>query len=508
MFRRPTPYSSRSRGRHVVRTAASKGGALTAWGPSLVSRAMAERQRMDVSNRALDLYTNDAVAHGVLESLVVETIGTGMTVAPATMHERVGMDSKWGERYKLAAFQCWEKHGLDFRNFCDGTRRLNLYGLQALAFFTWKLSGIGLFQKIIVEGPGRTLKQATLPIDPERLVTPFNRSNAEIYDGVEVDKNGAPVAVHLRKPGVMSASPSSDQTERFEVYDKETGLPLIYMVCDVRNIAEYRQDSILGTIAPEIYFRKDMQLAFLIGQAVRNNFVAFVQDYGSGNITKETPWSERIQETSKGTILTGTKNEKPTFFNHSNSTVGLKEVNDSVTTDIGIGTGRGAENVKRQYQQSYSASKANMEKSDQFCDYERATIMENSFCQPDYAWTLYESCLRGYLPNVTKKNFLANMYEYTRCRHLPQPTRYLDKDKQSKANERDRKNGFLLMEEVWGEKGMSASEAMRRYAEEIKELRRIGDEAGVDLVSMFFTGTSQEEKTTSNNSTDGEEDNE
>ncbi|WFS63448.1 phage portal protein [Pseudodesulfovibrio thermohalotolerans] len=496
------PYS-RSRGRHPVRAAASQAGPLSGWTSSLVPRYLSERQRMEVSNRALDLYTNDSIAHGVLEALVVETIGTGITASPATRYERVGRDAEWGDLYKGAAFRCWEGHGLDFRNFCDATRRLNIYGLQALAFFSWKLSGIGLFQKVFVKGPGRKLGQATLPIDPERLATPSNRQSAEIYDGIEVDSNGAPVAIHLRKPGVTSAQPSIHLTDRFELYDRETGLPRIYLVCDVRNIAEYRQDSILGTIAPEIYFRKDMQLAFLIGQAVRNNFVAFVQDYGGSTISKDTPWRERVQETSKGTFLLGGKNEKPHFFNHGNSAVGLKEVNDAVTTDIGIGTGRGAENVKRQYQQSYSASKANMEKSDQFCDYEREIVMVNRFCQPEYAWMTYESCLRGELPGVVKKDFLPNLYEYTRCRHLPQPTRHLDKDKQSKANERDRRNGFLLLEEVWGEKGLSSKEAMRRFADEIMDLKRLSRETGVDLVSLFLGGEREEGDSTIN---DGDKD--
>ena len=327
-FRNLTSYGSRSRGRHVVRSAASKAGPLSGWQHSIVSRAVAERQRLEVSNRALDLYTNDAVAHGVLEALVVETIGTGITASPSTRHERLGRDGKWGDNYKAAAFRCWEGHGLDFRNFCDATERQNMYGLQSLAYFTWKLSGIGMFQKIFIKGPGRTLSQATLPIDPERLATPFNRMSAEIYDGIEVDSNGAPIATWFRKPGVTSAQPSMHQMERFEVKDKETGLPRIYLVCDVRNIAEYRQDSILGTIAPEIYFRKDMQLAALMGQAIRNNFVAFVQDYSVGNISKDTPWQDRIHETSKGTVLMGGAKEKPTFYNHSASSIGLNEVSE------------------------------------------------------------------------------------------------------------------------------------------------------------------------------------
>lgn len=462
-----------------------------------MDRALAERQRYEVSNRALDLYTNDAFAHGVLEALVVETMGVGVTAAPTPRFERLGRDEGWEKNYKSKAFQLWEEHGLDFRCFCDATRRLNLYGLQSLAYFTWKLSGIGLFQKVISKGPGKLLSQATLPIDPERMSTPYNRQSAEIYDGVEVNKHGAPIAIWLRKPGVTNATPSKHSMDRFEVHDRETGMPRIYLVCDVRNIAEYRQDSILGTIAPELYFRKDMQLATLIGQAVRNNFVAWVQDFGGGHINADTPWEDRIHEISKGTVLMGGAKEKPHFFNHSQSTTALNEVDDAVTVGLGVGTGRGAENVKRQYQTSYSAAVANMEKSDQVCDYERDIVMIPRFCQPEYSWIQYESCLRGLLPGVTKKNFLTNLYEYTRCGHLPQPRRYLDKQKIAKANALNRRNGMLLLEEVWAEKGMTVEEAMKRFGGEIKVIQKTGEELGVDLMALFFGDQSHENESTS-----------
>ena len=117
--------------------------------------------------------------------------------------------------------------------------------------------------------------------------------------------------------------------------------------------------------------------------------------------------------------------------------------------------------------------------------------------------------MRGNLPNVNKKQFLENLYEYTRCTHLAQPTIYLDKEKSSKANARARRNGLLLMEEVWGEKGMSYREAMTRYAEEIKFIKELGEKEGVDLLAMLFGDELQESEPQENESTnDGDKDNE
>jgi len=52
-------------------------------------------EKRKVSNRAWDLYLNDAMAKGVIEGLVVESVNTGITPQPHPMLSWIGKDEAW-----------------------------------------------------------------------------------------------------------------------------------------------------------------------------------------------------------------------------------------------------------------------------------------------------------------------------------------------------------------------------------------------------------------------------
>lgn len=140
------------RGRHVRRNGASMTGQFAGWPSSAISRREAERQLDRSAERAQDLYTNDAMAHGVLESLLVEAVGIGHTPQPAP-RPWLDLSEDQFEEFTAAAIQIWEQWGCDCRRWCDATKRLDYYGLQGLGYFTWKLMGIGVFQVVAKSRP-------------------------------------------------------------------------------------------------------------------------------------------------------------------------------------------------------------------------------------------------------------------------------------------------------------------------------------------------------------------
>ncbi|RLB88630.1 MAG: hypothetical protein DRH26_13185, partial [Deltaproteobacteria bacterium] len=163
-------YNKNQQGRHFKRAGAALQGTLSNWVTAIVHSRIAEIEKRKVSNRAWDLYLNDAMAKGIIEGLVVEAINTGITPQPHPMFEWLGKDSAWQNEYQKKAYDLFEIWGLDFRNFCDATGRCNIYMLQALAFFQWKLEGIGVFQVVMQKEKSRPLALSVLPIDPGRLI--------------------------------------------------------------------------------------------------------------------------------------------------------------------------------------------------------------------------------------------------------------------------------------------------------------------------------------------------
>lgn len=470
------------RGRRARRSGASTQGVLSTWTNSTVSQREAERQLERTGERSLDLYHNDAMAHGVMESLLVGAIGIGLTPQPSPKADWIGMDDEADALFQAQAARVWEEHGLDCRHWCDAQRRLDYYGLQGLGYFNWKLLGVGPFQVVAKKRLLAPLSTCLLPIDPFRMVSPSGLPTKEIYDGVQIDSDGEPVRVWLKKPGVIGSHPTKGNCESFPVWDDKTGLPRILLITDVRNVAEYRQDSILGSMIPEIQSSHDLSEAAVIRAALQNLFTMFVNDFGQGKITKETPWDKRIFDTPKGTILVGSGKEKPTFFQHEAAPARYSEMFSGIIDRLGMATGRGAENVVRKFQASYSASKASMEMADQFNEFEHRTVI-GQFCQPFWAWMLYEAALRSRLTVKSIKHFKANLYAYTHAEHLPQPSPQIDQEKAAKSNVLKLGANITNYRTIYGKAGKDWRAELRQNAAEKKYIKELEEEFDVDMSS-------------------------
>lgn len=484
-------------GRWFKRSGASIQGTLSNWTSQLISNRLSESQKRTVSNRSWDLYLNDAMAHGIIEGLITQIIGTGLTPQAQPMLSWLGQTIEWQQQYQQRVYDLFEIWGLDPRNYCDATRRQNIYMLQALAAFQWKLDGIGLFQ--IVKANSGPFSMALLPIDPSRLVTPSDKIQGDIYDGLELDKNGAVVAAWVitskNKLGPytrLNGSARSDECTRIPATDPKTGLPRMLFVCDVRNVAEYRQDSVLGSMIKELRDNSDFVEAALVKALISNLFTAFVEDTMGSQLNSTTDWADRIQELEKGTLIIGRAGEKPTVISSDAPGPNFDVMFQSIIKRLGMATCRGPENVSREYKASYSASQASIENASNFDDTDRQVII-NRFCEPALMWLEYEAVLRGLLPVQSVDKFLANLHAYTRTEWLKPPVRPIDKLKAANADEVRLKNLTRCYSDIYGEMGQDWRVKLRQRAIEQAFVDGLEQEYGIDL-KPEKQGTAGDEK--------------
>lgn len=476
-------------GRHVRRSGASVQGTLSTWLSHLVDARMAERDRRRVSDRAMDLYHNDAMARGILEGLPIEVVGTGLTPQQQPMLEWLGLDLEWQAAYQERVYDLFELWGLDSRNFADAQGRCSIYMLQALALFAWKLDGIAVFQVLRTPRPGRSpLSLRVLPIDSARLVTPSDRTRQDIYDGVELGPSGEVSAVWIHNPprhGTFATSPRTDNCTRLPVYDEHTGLQNVLLVCDVRNVAEYRQDSILGPMIKEIRDNNDFVDAALVKALISNLFTVFIENGVGTNQTRHMDWADRVQELEKGTILMGSASEIPHII-QGNDTPGPSYdiMNNSIIGRLGMATGRGPENVSRAYKASYSASQASIENAGKFDDVDRM-VLANRFCQPIHDWMQYEGVLRGILPVSSVQKFVDNLHAYTCTEWLSPKLRPIDKLKAARADDVRLGNGTRTWSDVYGEQSQDYRTKLRQWVNEMAYLRDLAEEHGFTLSDLM-----------------------
>jgi lambda family phage portal protein len=472
-------------GRWFRRSGASTQGTLSNWVSQIINNRIAESEKRKISDRAWDLYLNDAMAHGIVEGLLTEVIGTGLTPQAQPMLSWLGLDIGWQQEYQQRIYDLFEIWGMDPRNWCDATSRQNIYMLQALALFHWKLDGIGLFQVLWKKDPARPLSLSLLPIDPSRLVTPTDKQQSDIYNGVELDGDGAPVAVWIIKESKFKYSQLyitaiSSQCQRIPVYDPATGLPNILLVCDVRNIAEYRQDSIFGSMIKELRDNSDFTEAALVKALISNLFALFVEDTYGTQMTSATDWADRIQEVEKGTIIVGQNGEKPHVIENDAPGPNFEIMFKTIVRRLGMASCRGPENISREYNSSYSASMASMENAAKFDDSDRMTII-NRFCQPVLMWMSYEAVLRGLLPVKSAKAYLQNLYAYTRSEWLPPKARPIDKQKAANADQTRLANGTRTYSDIFGEQSKDWRAMRRQRAVELAFDRELEAEYGVSM---------------------------
>lgn len=467
-------------GRRPRREGASVQGHLSTWTQSLVSQQIAEMERRRIGDRAVDLYTNDAMGHGLLESLIVEAVGIGLTPQFAPDHEALGMSQEWADEFTAVLSRLWGRFGLDCRHFCDAQRRLGIYGLQQLMYFSWRLAGIGLAQVVQREDPIAPTSLSVLPIDPSRLVTPSDRPALRVYDGIEIDGYGAPVAVWLARPEAMAPTKTSykaDECVRLPVRDQRTGLPLVLMVTGVRNIAEYQQDSILAPMIDDMRNNRDFVSAALVRAMMSNLFFMFLEN---NNAQSEPDLAKRVVDIEKGTILQGGRQEKPHFFKLDNAPDGYRVMFDSMVDRLGMATVRGAENVVRKYQASFSASKASMVKAQQANATDHMTLNEN-FNQPLLMWLIYDRAIRGGLPIPSMGTLPQDLYELSLCRWMPQPMPEIDRAKRATAIQTELATNQITYSEVCGERSQDWKKHLRQKAVEARYIKDLETEFDVSL---------------------------
>ncbi|MEW6490358.1 MAG: phage portal protein [Thermodesulfobacteriota bacterium] len=485
---RPAPRASVPRapsasyGRHVRRKAASSVGTLVTWTLHYVSARLAEYERRKGADRAMDLYVNSSLAHGILEGLVTDVVGTGLTPQPQPMADWLGFDAAWQEQWTRDVYAWFEIVGLDCRRWADAQRRATIYGLQALAAFLWRLEGASFFQVVSRPVPGSPVSTRLLPICPSRVRTPSDLGEDErVFDGVEVDELGAPRRIWVAPAAGSSylQTFSSGDMQPLDVWDEATGLPKVLIVTRVRNIAEYREDGILTAILKDIRDGEDLREAASIKALISNTFALFVAEEGPGfpgldggePSNQVLSWADRVQELERGMIIQGQPHQKPTEIKTDAPGPNYEIMVKDIHTGLGISTGRGRENLIREYTSSYSASQASMENEAKWSDQDRLTLAD-TFCQPWWMWTQLEGVLRGHLPARSVEDFRRELYAYTRTAWLRPPVRHIDKFKIAKADETRLGNRTTTLSKIYAEMGEDWRTAVTQSLTEEAFVRR------------------------------------
>lgn len=378
--------------------------------------------------RARMLYMAAPIATSAIKTNRTNVIGVGLQLKSRINRDALGMTPAAAEVWQKkteAEFALWANS----KRACDATGVNDFYAIQQLAFVSWLLSGDSFVAFKQYEATQLMPYNLRLHvIEADRISTPggymlsvMTDSKTEngnnIYDGVEVDVNGAVVAYHIRNTYPFQAWSNKTEWQRVEAYGKLTGLPNILQIMDTERPDQYRGVSYLAQVIEPLLQLRRYTESELTAAVVESFFTAFIK---TESATSENPFNEVVAdsevsddpneyEMGPGQINIMKPGEEVTFADPKRPGNSFAGFIRSICEQVGAALEIPADLLLKAFDASYSASRAALLEAWKAFKMRRVWFT-NDFCRPIYEVWMAEAVARGriqapgFFTNPTMRN--------------------------------------------------------------------------------------------------------
>lgn len=359
--------------------------------------------------RSRDLARNAPLAAGALNTVVTNTIGTGLKVQPKIDRELLGFNDetaadRW-ERDAARVFQLWAGSPA-----CDVTGTQDFIGLQNLAFRSTLESGDVFAVKRFIERPGEPFGYRLQMIEADRVSNPRFQGDGSALEsgntiaaGVERDADGRAVAYWLTASHPGAIRPKVQKWSRLEAFRPSGGRNVLHLF-DRRRPGQARGVPYLAPVIESLKELDKYTEAERMAAVVSAMFTVFIKSEGSAGMP---PIDSDIQSTgasasdkdiklASGMILELNKGEDIVTADPGRPNQAFDQFVLAILRQVGAALELPLELVIKHFTASYSASRAAMLEAFKFFKARRQWLTGN-FCQPCYEDVLIEAVARGML---------------------------------------------------------------------------------------------------------------
>lgn len=375
--------------------------------------------------RARMLYMAAPIATSAIKTNRTNTIGLGLKLNPKIDYDVLGISPEVAEQWEKNTkreFAIWATN----KKACDATGINDFYAMQQLIFSSWLVSGdvfvLRKEKETTVDMPyGLRLRV----IEADRVRTPIanasggttssylslssthgkNTQNGnEIFDGVEVDADGAIVAYWISNKYPYQLDGKQAEFERVEAYGEKTGLPIVLHIMNSERPDQYRGVSYLAQIIEPLLQIRRYTESELMAALVESFFTAFIttNEDASDNPFNETgeegeeevSYDPNEYEMGPGQINVMNPGESVQLADPKRPASGFEGFVRALCTQMGAALEIPRDLLLKEFNASYSASRAALlEAWKSFTMYR--DWFRNDFCMPVYKIWLSEAVARG-----------------------------------------------------------------------------------------------------------------
>lgn len=395
--------------------------AFKAFNPSSGSpREDIDENNYTLRQRGRMLTMSSPIATSAVKTNRTNTIGLGLKLNPRPDKDILGLSSdeakEWQKRVK-AEFNLWASK----KRNCDATAINDFYEMQQLCFYSWLSSGdvLVLRKEKDVQNCPYSLKLHV--IEADRCSTPGSAlgyglnltegtadNGNRIYDGVEVDKDGAVVAYWIRNTYPYQLTHERTDWKRVEAYGEKTGLPNVLHIMNSERPDQYRGVTYLAPVIEQILQIRRYTESELMAALVESFFTAFIKTEADTDVTgmpfneigdgqpgnDEASYDPNEYELGPGVLNVMNPGEDVVFAEPKRPASGFENFFKAICKQCGAALEIPADLLMKEFNASYSASRAAlMEAWKSFKMYRQWFI--TGFCKPVYEIWLSEAVARG-----------------------------------------------------------------------------------------------------------------
>lgn len=379
----------------VSRTAGKYRGTLENWVTRKLNRLCEASERNIATDRAEDLVANDPHAASVIDSMAVNTVGTGLLPQSTPHKEILGWTDNQVRDFQIAAeffFSVWSKEA-------DITRRLPFWAIQYTTIYSLLQAGEYVRIPVMLNDPSRMFSLSIQSIHPSRLCTPRNLlSDENIREGIKTTKYGAPETYFIAQTTARRPNPNYLSSKDFAQIPAWIGhRPGIFHSFIPKTDEQVRGVSIL---APAMKFFKDLSdyLDYeLVGAIIASSFPVFIETQNPYDQQQTSDIEEKFTEVSPGQVLWGGVNQKPHVLKSDRPGNTFPSFVERILRAAGASAGMPYEVIAKDFSKTnYSSARAALLEAWRVFSFYQKWLVD-SFCQKIWEMVLEEAWLRGLL---------------------------------------------------------------------------------------------------------------
>lgn len=383
---------------------------------------------LTLRQRSRMLYMGAPIATSAIRTNRTNVVGNGLRLKSTINREALGMTQEAAEAWQKhteAEFELWASR----KNACDATGVNDFYGLQQLAVMAWLMSG-DVFA-IVKRYPATPMMPYGLRlhmIEADRVRTPVESGNMllagmttgkasngnTIYDGVEVDRNGAITAYHIANNHPFQFYGEPTEFIRVEAYGRRTGLPNVLHVMDSERPEQYRGVPYLAQVIEPLLQQRRYTEAEIMAALVQSFHTAFITtEAGANDMPYNEVGGDGVPEVSRdpneyemgpGTINIMEPGEDVKFSQPTHPNTGFDTFMRALSEQVGAALEVPADLLLKAFNSSYSASRAALLEAWKAFRMRRVWLT-NDFCRPAYELWLTEAVALG---RISAPGFLTD----------------------------------------------------------------------------------------------------